>query len=108
MSVQVLSKYSTVALSTTERRPNLVTKKKYRRKTGLQGIFDLIHERTFGRGKTKRGSSLGLSSHDVEHTVQASPRPQGQPASEYDNTDPMPPRQNVVPTARKQILHIKG
>ncbi|GKB18879.1 hypothetical protein Tco_0852802 [Tanacetum coccineum] len=27
--------------------------------------------------------------------------PQGQKASDYDNSDPMPPRQNVVPTAEK-------
>ncbi|GKD71784.1 hypothetical protein Tco_1325874 [Tanacetum coccineum] len=27
--------------------------------------------------------------------------PQGQKASGYDNSDPMPPRQNVVPTAEK-------
>ncbi|GKG17020.1 hypothetical protein Tco_0361977, partial [Tanacetum coccineum] len=25
--------------------------------------------------------------------------PQGQKASDYDNSDPVPPRQNVVPTA---------
>ncbi|GKF83690.1 hypothetical protein Tco_0248588 [Tanacetum coccineum] len=27
--------------------------------------------------------------------------PQGQKASHYDNSDPVPPRQNVVPTAEK-------
>ncbi|GKG05808.1 hypothetical protein Tco_0325894, partial [Tanacetum coccineum] len=27
--------------------------------------------------------------------------PQGQKASDYDNSDPMPPRQNVVPSAEK-------
>ncbi|GKG15895.1 hypothetical protein Tco_0358218, partial [Tanacetum coccineum] len=27
--------------------------------------------------------------------------PQGQKASDYDNSDPVPPRQNVVPTAAK-------
>ncbi|GJR95847.1 hypothetical protein Tco_0268021 [Tanacetum coccineum] len=27
--------------------------------------------------------------------------PQGQKASDYDNSDPVPPRQNVVPTAKK-------
>ncbi|GKF89843.1 hypothetical protein Tco_0263806, partial [Tanacetum coccineum] len=27
--------------------------------------------------------------------------PQGQKASDYDNSDPMPPRQTVVPTAEK-------
>ncbi|GJW65182.1 hypothetical protein Tco_0117066 [Tanacetum coccineum] len=27
--------------------------------------------------------------------------PQGQKASDYDNSDPVPPRQNVVPTAEK-------
>ncbi|GKG53422.1 hypothetical protein Tco_0552690, partial [Tanacetum coccineum] len=27
--------------------------------------------------------------------------PQGHKASDYDNSDPMPPRQNVVPTAEK-------
>ncbi|GJT42886.1 hypothetical protein Tco_0951601 [Tanacetum coccineum] len=30
--------------------------------------------------------------------------PQGQKASDYDNSDPVPPRQNVVPTAQKTIL----
>ncbi|GKF48892.1 hypothetical protein Tco_0142143, partial [Tanacetum coccineum] len=29
--------------------------------------------------------------------------PQGQKASDYDNFDPVPPRQNVVPTAEKII-----
>ncbi|GKB39899.1 retrovirus-related pol polyprotein from transposon TNT 1-94 [Tanacetum coccineum] len=29
--------------------------------------------------------------------------PQGQKASDYDNSDPVPPRQNVVPTAKKNI-----
>ncbi|GKG08284.1 hypothetical protein Tco_0334116, partial [Tanacetum coccineum] len=28
--------------------------------------------------------------------------PQGQKASDYDNSDPVPPRQNVVPTAEKR------
>ncbi|GKG13010.1 hypothetical protein Tco_0349970, partial [Tanacetum coccineum] len=27
--------------------------------------------------------------------------PQGQKASDYDNSDPVPPRQNVVPIAEK-------
>ncbi|GKG27433.1 hypothetical protein Tco_0403136, partial [Tanacetum coccineum] len=27
--------------------------------------------------------------------------PQGQKASDYDNSDPMPPRQNVVPISEK-------
>ncbi|GKB51037.1 hypothetical protein Tco_0901790 [Tanacetum coccineum] len=27
--------------------------------------------------------------------------PQGQKASDYENSDPVPPRQNVVPTAEK-------
>ncbi|GKG37304.1 hypothetical protein Tco_0447477, partial [Tanacetum coccineum] len=27
--------------------------------------------------------------------------PQGQQASDYDNSDPVPPRQNVVPSAEK-------
>ncbi|GKB90920.1 hypothetical protein Tco_0963192 [Tanacetum coccineum] len=27
--------------------------------------------------------------------------PQGQKASDYDNSDPVPPRQNVVPSAEK-------
>ncbi|GKG02080.1 hypothetical protein Tco_0306785, partial [Tanacetum coccineum] len=27
--------------------------------------------------------------------------PQGQKESDYDNSDPVPPRQNVVPTAEK-------
>ncbi|GJT97728.1 retrovirus-related pol polyprotein from transposon TNT 1-94 [Tanacetum coccineum] len=31
--------------------------------------------------------------------------PQGQKASDYDNSDPMPPRQNVVPTAEKTDSH---
>ncbi|GKF65235.1 hypothetical protein Tco_0191752, partial [Tanacetum coccineum] len=35
--------------------------------------------------------------------------PQGQKASNYDNSDPVPPRQNVVPTAEKtEFRHIKG
>ncbi|GKF43769.1 hypothetical protein Tco_0130321 [Tanacetum coccineum] len=29
--------------------------------------------------------------------------PQGQKASDYDNSDPVPPRQNVVPTAEKTV-----
>ncbi|GJW55046.1 hypothetical protein Tco_0099131, partial [Tanacetum coccineum] len=33
--------------------------------------------------------------------------PQGQKASDYDNSDPVPPRQNVVPTAEKTIRHNK-
>ncbi|GJZ83927.1 retrovirus-related pol polyprotein from transposon TNT 1-94, partial [Tanacetum coccineum] len=33
--------------------------------------------------------------------VNASLVPQGQKASDYDNSDPVPPRQNVVPTAEK-------
>ncbi|GKG52968.1 hypothetical protein Tco_0550080, partial [Tanacetum coccineum] len=28
---------------------------------------------------------------------------QGQKASDYDNSDPVPPRQNVVPTAEKMM-----
>ncbi|GKB67728.1 retrovirus-related pol polyprotein from transposon TNT 1-94 [Tanacetum coccineum] len=31
--------------------------------------------------------------------------PQGQKASDYDNSDPVPPRQNVVPTAEKTDFH---
>ncbi|GJX32862.1 hypothetical protein Tco_0242717 [Tanacetum coccineum] len=34
--------------------------------------------------------------------------PQGQKASDYDNSDPVPPRQNVVPSAEKTFVHIKG
>ncbi|GJW47739.1 retrovirus-related pol polyprotein from transposon TNT 1-94 [Tanacetum coccineum] len=37
--------------------------------------------------------------------------PQGQKASDYDNSDPVPPRQNVVPTAEKTdtgFCHNKG
>ncbi|GKG19417.1 hypothetical protein Tco_0376516, partial [Tanacetum coccineum] len=30
--------------------------------------------------------------------------PQGQKASDYDNSDPVPPRQNVVPSAEKPEL----
>ncbi|GJU45414.1 retrovirus-related pol polyprotein from transposon TNT 1-94 [Tanacetum coccineum] len=33
--------------------------------------------------------------------------PQGQKASDYDNSDPVPPRQNVVPIAERQIRHNK-
>ncbi|GJW40770.1 retrovirus-related pol polyprotein from transposon TNT 1-94 [Tanacetum coccineum] len=33
--------------------------------------------------------------------VSSSLVPQGQKASDYDNSDPVPPRQNVVPTAKK-------
>ncbi|GKG15224.1 hypothetical protein Tco_0354824, partial [Tanacetum coccineum] len=34
--------------------------------------------------------------------------PQGQKASDYDNSDPVPPRQNVVPTAEKTDSSQKG
>ncbi|GKC06589.1 retrovirus-related pol polyprotein from transposon TNT 1-94, partial [Tanacetum coccineum] len=35
--------------------------------------------------------------------------PQGQKASVYDNSDPVPPRQNVVPTAEKMlVLYLKN
>ncbi|GKC74676.1 retrovirus-related pol polyprotein from transposon TNT 1-94 [Tanacetum coccineum] len=34
--------------------------------------------------------------------------PQGQKASDYDNSDPVPPRQNVVPTAEKTDLSQQG
>ncbi|GJS39984.1 hypothetical protein Tco_0565027 [Tanacetum coccineum] len=34
--------------------------------------------------------------------------PQGQKASDYDNSDPMPPRQNVVPTVEKTVSSQQG
>ncbi|GKF90993.1 hypothetical protein Tco_0274694, partial [Tanacetum coccineum] len=34
--------------------------------------------------------------------------PQGQKASDYDNSDPEPPRQNVVPTAEKPDSSYQG
>ncbi|GJX23540.1 hypothetical protein Tco_0227985, partial [Tanacetum coccineum] len=34
--------------------------------------------------------------------------PQGQKASDYDNSDPVPPRQNVVPSAEKTDLSHQG
>ncbi|GJY81242.1 hypothetical protein Tco_0493993 [Tanacetum coccineum] len=34
--------------------------------------------------------------------------PQGQKASDYDNSDPVPPRQNVVPSAEKTDSYNKG
>ncbi|GKF40490.1 hypothetical protein Tco_0120551 [Tanacetum coccineum] len=34
--------------------------------------------------------------------------PQGQKASDYDNSDPKPPRQNVVPTAEKTVSSKQG
>ncbi|GKG06756.1 hypothetical protein Tco_0329725, partial [Tanacetum coccineum] len=34
--------------------------------------------------------------------------PQGQKASDYDNSDPVPPRQNVVPSAEKTDLPQQG
>ncbi|GJT64446.1 hypothetical protein Tco_1015926, partial [Tanacetum coccineum] len=36
------------------------------------------------------------------------PRSQGQKASDYDNSDPVPPRQNVVPTAEKSDSSQQG
>ncbi|GKG25700.1 hypothetical protein Tco_0398846, partial [Tanacetum coccineum] len=38
----------------------------------------------------------------VEH-VSSGLVPQGQKASDYDNSDPVPPRQNVVPSAEKLV-----
>ncbi|GKB78721.1 hypothetical protein Tco_0945616 [Tanacetum coccineum] len=70
-------------------------------------------------------SSLVLNEKMFDHTVQSikprssrqktfeqrspmpRPRPQGQKASDYDNSDPVPPRQNVVPTAEKTDSHYK-
>ncbi|GKG25160.1 hypothetical protein Tco_0395788 [Tanacetum coccineum] len=34
--------------------------------------------------------------------------PQGQKASDYDNSDPVPPRENVVPSAEKQDSSHQG
>ncbi|GKD59659.1 hypothetical protein Tco_1297168, partial [Tanacetum coccineum] len=34
--------------------------------------------------------------------------PQGQKASDYDNSDPVPPRQNIVPIAEKTNLSQQG
>ncbi|GJZ32811.1 retrovirus-related pol polyprotein from transposon TNT 1-94 [Tanacetum coccineum] len=40
--------------------------------------------------------------------ISLGPVPQGQKASDYDNSDPMPLRQNVVPTAEKTDLSQQG
>ncbi|GKF90589.1 hypothetical protein Tco_0274290 [Tanacetum coccineum] len=36
------------------------------------------------------------------------PRSQGKKASDYDNSDPVPPKQNVVPTSEKTDLSQQG
>ncbi|GKG00931.1 hypothetical protein Tco_0305636, partial [Tanacetum coccineum] len=41
-------------------------------------------------------------------TVHVGLGPQGQKASDYDNSDPVPPRQNIVPTAEKTHSSQKG
>ncbi|GJS44342.1 reverse transcriptase domain-containing protein [Tanacetum coccineum] len=41
------------------------------------------------------------TTRDVCENVSSGLVPQGQKASDYDNSDPVPPRQNVVPTAEK-------
>ncbi|GKF72414.1 hypothetical protein Tco_0208528, partial [Tanacetum coccineum] len=66
-------------------------------KITLQAPF-LNVQKTFDRSR----SSLGLYGNDVS-SHQFMPRlvPQGQKASVYDNSDPVPPRQNVVPSAEK-------
>ncbi|GKG01858.1 hypothetical protein Tco_0306563, partial [Tanacetum coccineum] len=47
-------------------------------------------------------SSLGLQCQMMSvENVSSGLVPQGQKASDYDNSDPVPPRQNVVPTAEK-------
>ncbi|GJZ21743.1 hypothetical protein Tco_0558782 [Tanacetum coccineum] len=66
-------------------------------KITLQAPF-LNVQKTFDRSR----SSLGLHGNDVcSHQFRPRLVPQGQKASDYDNSDPVPPRQNVVPTAEK-------
>ncbi|GKF02702.1 hypothetical protein Tco_0029625, partial [Tanacetum coccineum] len=48
-----------------------------------------------------------LSSADPVYD-EASLVPQGQKASDYDNSGPVPPRQNVVPTAKKTDTSHQG
>ncbi|GKF70139.1 hypothetical protein Tco_0203196 [Tanacetum coccineum] len=45
-------------------------------------------------------SLTNVKANKLLMSVQAS-IPQGQKASDYDNSDPVPPRQNVVPSAEK-------
>ncbi|GKG14440.1 hypothetical protein Tco_0354040, partial [Tanacetum coccineum] len=66
-------------------------------KITIQAPF-LNVQKTFDRSR----SSLGLYGNDVcSHQFMPRLVPQGQKASDYDNSDPVPPRQNVVPTAGK-------
>ncbi|GJX87041.1 hypothetical protein Tco_0337815 [Tanacetum coccineum] len=44
---------------------------------------------------------LSLENVCLKRSVDQCLVPQGQKASDYDNSDPVPPRQNVVPTAEK-------
>ncbi|GKG58233.1 hypothetical protein Tco_0592012, partial [Tanacetum coccineum] len=47
-------------------------------------------------------SSLGRQREEMSvENVSSGLVPQGQKASDYDNSDPVPPRQNVVPSAEK-------
>ncbi|GKF89532.1 hypothetical protein Tco_0263495, partial [Tanacetum coccineum] len=47
-------------------------------------------------------SSLGRQRQEISvENVSSGLVPQGQKASDYDNSDPVPPRQNVVPSAEK-------
>ncbi|GJX65823.1 retrovirus-related pol polyprotein from transposon TNT 1-94, partial [Tanacetum coccineum] len=61
--------------------------------------FDEIKEMTSDHNR----SELGIHDHSNEpvENVSLGLVPQGQKASDYDNSDPVPPRQNVVPTARE-------
>ncbi|GJS99195.1 hypothetical protein Tco_0820365 [Tanacetum coccineum] len=49
--------------------------------------------------------SEGYRVYTIEHGCLV---PQGQKASDYDNSDPVPPRQNVVPSAEKSDTHTRS
>ncbi|GKG12551.1 hypothetical protein Tco_0346788, partial [Tanacetum coccineum] len=60
----------------------------------------VLHQKTFDRSR----SSLDLAPQRQEMfvgNVSSGLVPQGQKASDYNNSDPVPLRQNVVPTAEK-------
>ncbi|GKC71892.1 retrovirus-related pol polyprotein from transposon TNT 1-94 [Tanacetum coccineum] len=78
-------------------------------KITLQAPF-LNVKMTFEHNSSSLGHQCQMASaeNNTSGPVPQSLVPQGQKASDYDNSDPVPPRQNVVPTVEKTDLSQQG
>ncbi|GJY22813.1 hypothetical protein Tco_0396471 [Tanacetum coccineum] len=100
-------------LSKQGRTQSLVAKKKDISENRASRNFDLmITQMMFEQSSSSLGLHVMMSDHNSSdlapqrqemsvENVASGLVPQGQKASDYDNSDPVPPRQNVVPSAEK-------